>query len=325
MLTDGVGEIELASVFRPYTELSYVARPDTITLDGSPIRSRNGLTFIPRSTLGPVADQLDGLVVPGSEAAKQADPAIAHAAAATGLETVYMHTRDEFPFEPVLRDVAATTDVATANWVAKTLEYQVQSELAGPAWPWSMTAKLVLAGLLGAAVAYAVVRVLRARPGLRRFLGHYLEMVLAMLAGMGLLALPWMLIWPGLRDHPVADTLVMAANMTVGMAAWMALRGHARQMIVEMSAAMAAPFLLLLLPLAAGAITAGTLTMAGHTLMFLTMLAAMLLRRHDYTHHHAKSPWRRLRRSAPVKGVSEHAGASRAEPVPAGINEANRS
>ena len=128
-----------------------------------------------------------------------------------------------------------------------------------------------------------------------RFIGHYIEMVLAMFVGMGLLALPWMLIWPDLSDYPVADTLVMAANMTIGMAAWMAFRGHGRRMIVEMSAAMVAPFLVLLVPYAAGAVTADTLMMAGHTLMFFTMLAAMLVRRADYTHHHSSWPWSRRR------------------------------
>jgi flagellar biosynthetic protein FliP len=168
----------------------------------------------------------------------------------------------------------------------------------------SDVAKLVLVGLVGAVVAliagFAVVRVMRAHPGLRRFVGHYLEMVLSMLAGMGLLAIPWMVLWPGLSDHPVIDTLVMTANMTIGMAAWMAFRGHGRRMIVEMSAAMVAPFLLLLIPLVAGAITTDTLMMGGHTLMFLTMLGAMLVRRGDYTHHHGTWPWNR-RRSTPVE------------------------
>lgn len=118
-----------------------------------------------------------------------------------------------------------------------------------------------------------------------RFAGHYVEMVVAMFVGMGLLALPWMLIWPGLRDHPVLDTLVMASNMTIGMAAWMAIRRHSRPMIAEMCVAMVAPFVVLLAPLATGAISAGTLTSAGHVLMSLTMLAAMLLRRQAYTHH----------------------------------------
>ena len=304
VLTDGVGEIELASVFRPYTELSYVARPHTITLDGSPIRSRHGLTFVPRSTLGPVAGRLDRLIVPGSAAAQQADPAVARAADDAGLEATYLHSEGTFPFDPVLQDIAKNKDVATATWVAKTLEYPVQAELSGPAWPWASTATLALVGLVGAgvvfAIGFAVVRVLRARLGLRRFVGHYLEMVLSMLAGMGLLAIPWMVLWPGLSDHPVIDTLVMTANMTIGMAAWMVFRGHGRRMIVEMSAAMVAPFLLLLIPLAAGAITTDTLMMGGHTLMFITMLGAMLVRRDDYTHHHGTWPWSR-RRSAPAE------------------------
>jgi hypothetical protein len=125
-----------------------------------------------------------------------------------------------------------------------------------------------------------------------RFAGHYVEMVVAMFVGMGLLALPWMLIWPGLRDHPLLDTLVMAADMTIGMAAWMAIRRHSRRMIVEMSVAMVAPFVVLLAPLATGAIAVDTLTTAGHVLMFLTMLAAMLLRRQDYTHHRGTEPLR---------------------------------
>lgn len=115
------------------------------------------------------------------------------------------------------------------------------------------------------------------------FVGHYVEMVLAMLVGMLVLTLPWMVIWPGLSDQPVLGTAVMVANMTVGMAAWMSLRRHGTRMIVEMSAAMVAPFVVLLVPLAAGAITADALSAAGHGLMFITMLAAMLLRRDHYT------------------------------------------
>ena len=46
--------------------------------------------------------------------------------------------------------------------------------------------------------------------------------------------------------------------------------------------------------------------MGGHALMFLTMLGAMLLRRHDYTHHHGTWPWRR-RVVAHVAGGAEEA------------------
>ena len=118
---------------------------------------------------------------------------------------------------------------------------------------------------------------------MKRFVAHYVEMVLAMLAGMGILGGLWMMIWPGIHDHPVLHTLEMAADMTIGMAVWMALRGPPRRMIVEMSVAMIAPVLLVL--------------------MLFTMLAAMLLRREDYMHHHGTFPWRR-RRPAPVGASS---------------------
>jgi flagellar biosynthetic protein FliP len=124
-----------------------------------------------------------------------------------------------------------------------------------------------------------------------RFIGHYVEMVLAMLAGMGILGGLWMVVWPDIHDHAVIHTLVMAADMTIGMAGWMAFRGHARRMIAEMSAAMVAPFVVLLVPLATGSISADTLMIAGHTLMLVTMLAAMLYRRQDHAHgHHHATP-----------------------------------
>ncbi|TXL60870.1 hypothetical protein [Aeromicrobium terrae] len=125
-----------------------------------------------------------------------------------------------------------------------------------------------------------------------KFIGHYVEMVLAMFAGMGILGGIWMVVWPGIHDHDVVHTLVMAADMTIGMAGWMAFRGHPRQMIVEMSVAMVAPFVVLLAPLAADWISAGTLMMGGHTLMLVTMLAVMLYRRQDYSggHDHHVAP-----------------------------------
>ena len=42
---------------------------------------------------------------------------------------------------------------------------------------------------------------------MKRFVAHYVEMVLAMLAGMGILGGLWMMIWPGIHDHPVLHTL----------------------------------------------------------------------------------------------------------------------
>jgi len=150
LLTDGVGETELASAFRPYTELSYLARAVAVTTDGQPVRSRHGLTFAPRAELASAAPGLDRLVVPGAAAARRA--------AADGLSLperlspVYLHRQSGFAFDGALADIARTRDVATARWVAKTLQYPATDPpLSGPAWPWTLTLRPIL--LAAAAIA----------------------------------------------------------------------------------------------------------------------------------------------------------------------------
>jgi hypothetical protein len=123
------------------------------------------------------------------------------------------------------------------------------------------------------------------RRGHLRFAGHYLEMIVAMVLGMVALGPIWSLAVPRLSDYPVADVLVMATNMSIGMALWMRIRRHSWPRIAEMCAAMYVPFLVLLVPYGAGVLSADGLMMGGHVLMFPAMLAAMLWRRGDYYHH----------------------------------------
>jgi putative intracellular protease/amidase len=157
LLTDGVGEIELASAFRPYTVFSYLVHPVAVTVDGHPIRSRHGLTFVPRADLTSAVPGLDRLVVPGAEAAERAF--------ADGLSLperlrpVYLHTEPGFGFDAALRDIARTHDIATAHWVAKTLQYpNTNPPLSGPAWPWALTLRPIL---IAAAAALAVTLIIK--------------------------------------------------------------------------------------------------------------------------------------------------------------------
>jgi hypothetical protein len=126
------------------------------------------------------------------------------------------------------------------------------------------------------------------RPALRRFVGHYLEIVLATVAGMVVLGpVESLLLNPIGWAELVADfetaTLVMATNMTVATAAWMRIRRHGWATIAEMSVAMYAPFLVLFPPLWLGVLSASGLMVLGHVLMLLAIAAAMLRRRDDYT------------------------------------------
>ncbi|MEO3854240.1 hypothetical protein [Acrocarpospora sp. B8E8] len=127
----------------------------------------------------------------------------------------------------------------------------------------------------------------KARSGWLRFTLHYVEMIIAMFVGM--FALGSLQSAVGLdishTEHPDLGYLVMAFNMSVGMAVWMRFRGHAWRPTLEMCAVMFAPAVPLFPLLWLDVIGGGTLMMAAHIAMFPLMLGVMLLRRAEYTHH----------------------------------------
>jgi hypothetical protein len=116
------------------------------------------------------------------------------------------------------------------------------------------------------------------------FLRHYVEMVLAMLAGMFALGGLEGLAWPALTARADVAAMVMATNMSLGMAAWMGVRGHSWRSIAEMSAAMYLPFVALLVPYWAGLAGEELLMTWGHVLMLPAMALVMLLRPAEYAH-----------------------------------------
>src|SRR4051794_1379791 len=120
----------------------------------------------------------------------------------------------------------------------------------------------------------------------RRFIRHYLEMVIAMFVGMAVLGAPAGLVVN--YDDTAQMIAAMAVTMTVPMAGWMRYRGHAWEPTAEMSAAMLLPAAGVLGLFAADVLTdVGVLMLLEHVAMFGAMLAAMLLRRDEYTRHHA--------------------------------------
>jgi hypothetical protein len=125
------------------------------------------------------------------------------------------------------------------------------------------------------------------------FIRHYAEMVLAMAVGMVALHPLWTFALqaagtPHLLDHAEPMTLAMATDMAIGMGAWMTFRRHGWRHIAEMTAAMYLPFVILFPATLAGAMTSGTMMIAGHGLMLATMLALMLWRRDHYGHRPAR-------------------------------------
>lgn len=125
----------------------------------------------------------------------------------------------------------------------------------------------------------------------RRFVRHFIEMVVAMFVGMAVLGGLVSLFCAvtgheDLFEHAGASAPIMATNMTVGMAAWMRYRGHAWARIAEMAAAMYVPLVALIVPFWFGVLSGGALLGGMHVLMFPAMWLVMARRPGEYMHAH---------------------------------------
>jgi hypothetical protein len=159
VLTPNLGEIELASVFDTYGGDSAAAHLQAVTIDGNPIRSRHGLTFLPQASLAAAAPHLDRVIVPGSAAARAASVPVAN-----GLVPDYIHAHPGFAYDAAVTDLAATTDVATARWAAPAMELPSDKiTFTGPQWPWLPTTQVIGLSLLGHAALYTFRRIRRTR------------------------------------------------------------------------------------------------------------------------------------------------------------------
>jgi hypothetical protein len=119
---------------------------------------------------------------------------------------------------------------------------------------------------------------------MKRFVRHYVEMVVVMFAGMALLWAPADLV---VNTNPTGAMLAtMAFTMTAPMVAWMRWRGHLWRPTLEMAGAMVVPTLAMLALLARDVVTdAGVLLGAEHVVMLAAMLGVMLARRDEYSRH----------------------------------------
>jgi hypothetical protein len=126
----------------------------------------------------------------------------------------------------------------------------------------------------------------------KRFLWHYVEMIIAMVVGMLVLGAARAGLF-GLLDvdlssetQPEIAALLMAFDMSVGMVVWMRYRGHGWPSTMEMVAVMFAP-VVLLAPFTLGGLMSGhALMMVMHIAMLPLMLAVMLRRRDEYSRGH---------------------------------------
>ena len=132
-------------------------------------------------------------------------------------------------------------------------------------------------------------------PATKHFIRHYVEMVVAMFAGMAVLSIPadrlLAAVGSSYDASPTVMFLTMAVTMTVPMVAWMVYRGHGWRPNAEMAAAMLLPTFAVIGVLWAGIVEdTGLLMGVEHVAMLASMLGAMLLRPAEYrSHAHART------------------------------------
>jgi hypothetical protein len=142
----------------------------------------------------------------------------------------------------------------------------------------------------------------------RAFARHYLEMILAMFVGMAVFGLAVsgvfaLLGHSNLLHYAWLRALLMVAYMVAGMSLWLRHRGHSGRLIGEMAVAMVLPYVLLIGPFLADAISKSALLIGEHVLMFPFMFLAMWLRREAYSmphHRQRKEPAFRPGRNPPA-------------------------
>jgi flagellar biosynthetic protein FliP len=120
-------------------------------------------------------------------------------------------------------------------------------------------------------------------PATRNFVRHYVEMVIAMFVGMGVLGAPAAVLLD--VESETLRLFNMAVFMTAGMVSWMRYRGHGWMPCAEMSASMFLPTFAAIGLLSAGVIDFSLAMTLEHVVMMPAMLVAMLLRRDEYTGH----------------------------------------
>lgn len=128
---------------------------------------------------------------------------------------------------------------------------------------------------------------------MKRFVWHYVQMIIAMGVGMLVLGgaragvLHLIDVEISSERQPEIAALLMAFDMSVGMVVWMRYRGHAWPGTLEMVGAMFAPVVLLAPLTLAGAMSGHALMMVMHIAMLPLMLVVMLRRREEYSRDHS--------------------------------------
>jgi AraC family transcriptional regulator, transcriptional activator FtrA len=154
LLYDGIGELELASIFDTYAA-TYSTKLQSVSQTRQWITTKYGLQIVPRWDFKDIPT-IARLIVPGSQA-RQLAAAQVSAWNSNGnvAQAVFLHADNpnDFAFDSPLQDLAHQENIATAILDAKRLEYRPGTLLTeGSGWPIWLTIRPLLLGLVSLAI-----------------------------------------------------------------------------------------------------------------------------------------------------------------------------
>jgi len=153
-ISDGVGEIELASILDVYPR-SFSAVTYTFSNERNIIKSKNGLDFIPRYDFKTVG-YLDRLLVLGDDLKQKEINFFSKYYNNVEIENPENlgSNNETFAYDKVLLDLSVKENKAITKSVSKTLDYPIgHLNLAGKGWPFSLLLGPIIFGLIGVTLA----------------------------------------------------------------------------------------------------------------------------------------------------------------------------
>ena len=123
------------------------------------------------------------------------------------------------------------------------------------------------------------------------FIRHFIEMLVVMFVGMGVLGGVAMLAFDAAgsslsEQSGALRVALMGVYMTVPMVLWMRYRGHSAARNIEMAGSMIVPTVISVALVLAGALDTMGAMVVEHTVMVPAMLGVMLWRYDEYAHSH---------------------------------------
>lgn len=173
-LYPGVNELDLSNVYDTHA-YTMVVDVESVADGDKVVTTEFGLTLLPSLVLGTPGDEgeagvrrLDRILVPGvrgRELGRRVTEAVAAAAPSRRAEYLHADDAERFGLEPVLEDLARTSDNATAQFALRRMEYRSSDvHFDGSGLPWRVILAALGLGLVGAGVAHAA-RSRRVAPG----------------------------------------------------------------------------------------------------------------------------------------------------------------